>query len=314
MFQEFIDYLKDKSQVSIVVHKDPDGDALGSGLALKLILAQLNIKATIYCSTTAPATYCFLPNITSIVTEQLPGFETTGAAPNIITVDTGAMSQIGQDLIIDVNIDHHLGNTRYAKLNIIIPTAAATGEIIYNLAKELEAKISPEIATCLYVAISTDTGHFRFSNTTKDTFLISSELVKAGANPGQIAHQIYEQLPFIAVKKIGEGLNKMQQTADGKIVWSSNEEYKDHGPRSIIDFLREVDTCEVAVTFTKKDENITKVSLRSKTNFDVRLFAEQFGGGGHPKASGITLEKNMEEAEILILDRLKGDFRNKPKL
>ena len=296
---KFIDYIQDRQTVSLVVHTDPDGDAIGSALALKLILQQKNIKSTVYCKTPIAKTYSFLPGYLDILGETLP-YDDTG----IIALDSGDIKQLGQELPIDVNIDHHMGNPEYGKLNIINTTAAGTGEIIYDLGLSLGMQLTKEIAQCLYVTLSTDTGHFKYSNTCARTFEIVHELVKAGAVPSNLANNMYEKQSFQSVLQIGQGLAKMQQTSNGKIIWSTMVDNMDLGPRTLIDCLREVDTCEVAIVFKQKEAGVTKVSLRSKTDFDVRLFANKYGGGGHAKASGIKFNKGLAEVEAIIIQAL----------
>jgi len=302
MFKEFADYIKEKTHLDLVIHKDPDGDAIGSALALRLILKEKGIDSDIYCQTMVSTLYNFLSGFSIIKPEQLP--HANRHPSGIVTLDSAAVSQIGQALPVDVNIDHHLGNPGYGALNIIVPEAAATGEIIFTIAQYLDVRITHEMAQCLYVALSTDTGHFKYANTSEKSFEIACKLVRAGVNPSQMAHLLYEQLSFEEVQTIGQGLSGMQQAANGKIVWSFMRDTMDLGPRSLIDCIREVECCEVAVVFKQRSENETKVSLRSKSDFDVRVFAEQFGGGGHPKAAGITVDKDLKSTERMIIDAL----------
>ncbi|MFC1596004.1 bifunctional oligoribonuclease/PAP phosphatase NrnA [Candidatus Margulisiibacteriota bacterium] len=316
MYNDLTNLLNNTKSIAIVIHRDPDGDAIGSALALKLILKQKNINSVIYCSTNIPDTYDFLPEFYSIKAEELPGGKNNNHNPNqhytpVIAIDSADLKQIGaaaEDLEVAVNIDHHISNPGYAKINIIQPEASAAGEIIYHIALALKVDITPQIASCLYVSISTDTGHFKYPNTTCETFHITSNLVDAGADPALIAHQLYEQLTFDAVRTIGQGLADMKQTMDGRVIWSSLENSSDLGPRSLIDMIREVDTCEVAIVFKRKSEDETKVSLRSKTDFDVRLLAAKFGGGGHPKASGCTIYSSLAEAEKQIIGAIQKNI------
>ncbi|MFH1428564.1 MAG: DHH family phosphoesterase [Candidatus Margulisiibacteriota bacterium] len=300
MYKELAKYLQKQKKISMVIHVNPDGDAIGSAIALKLALKQINIHSDIYCLSKLPLVYNFLPEFNEVKQQALPDKNEAG----IISIDCCAPKQVGSDLNVNINIDHHIGNSYFGEQNYVILEAAAVGEIIFDIIRYLKLEITPEIAECLYVSISTDTGHFKYANTTGKTFRICSDLVGAGVNPSKIANLLYEQEDFTAVQAIGRGLSEMKQAEKGRIIWGSIEGCLVMGAKSLIDVIREVKTCEVAIVFKKEDKKITKVSLRSKSNFDVRLFAEQFGGGGHAKAAGITIEKSLKDTENLIIEKL----------
>ncbi|MFC1478023.1 bifunctional oligoribonuclease/PAP phosphatase NrnA [Candidatus Margulisiibacteriota bacterium] len=300
MYKELAKYLEKQKKTSMVIHVNPDGDAIGSAIALKMALKQKNLHSEIYCLSKLPLVYNFLPGFNEIKQQTLPDKNEGG----IITIDCCAPKQVGSDLKVNVNLDHHIGNSYFGEQNYVVLDASATGEIIFDIIKYLQLEITEEIAECLYVSISTDTGHFKYANTTGKTFRICSELVGAGVNPSKIANLLYEQEDFAAVQAIGRGLGNMQQAEEGRIIWSSIDGALVMGAKSLIDVIREVKTCEVAVVFKKEADNKTKVSLRSKSDFDVRLFAEQYGGGGHAKAAGITIEKSLQDTETLITDAL----------
>jgi phosphoesterase RecJ-like protein len=314
--EQLANWLKQQKNIDIIIHKDPDGDTIGSSLAFRQALQAIDIEAEIYCTTNIPDNYAFLPDYDLIKSQQIPpGLSSHSAgekAAAIVALDCATVGQIADDLPSDiniaVNIDHHIGNTRYSKINLVYPLAAATGEIILLISKYLGVKITPDMAQCLYVSLSTDTGHFMYGNTTKDTLFIASELITAGVDPADIAHKIYEQQPLDALKAIGEGLMQVKTELDGRLLWSYSEDGRDTGPRTLIDIMREVDTCEIVVVFKHKEKQKTKVSFRSKTDYDVRRFAEKFGGGGHPKAAGLTMALSTTDAARKIIPALIEDM------
>jgi len=304
MYDKIISLFDSNNNIFIYTHVDPDGDTIGSALALKHALELKNKKVSLFYDNNISDTYSFLPGFKDIN----PKAKTNDVAL-VISVDCADESRLCcNNTKIDINIDHHLGNSNFAKINFIDSKAAATGEIIYDLIKHLGLDINRDIAMCLYVAIATDTGNFAYSNTTQRTFQIVSHLLKTQIYPGEISRQIYEQMNFEQLKNLGEGLVEMKQESDGRLIWTCIDNYKDMAEVSIIDYLRKVKTCKIAVVFKKVDKNNFKVSLRSKDNIDVRSFAQRFGGGGHYFASGFTVNGSQAEVITNVLKELKKLF------
>ena len=201
-----------------------------------------------------------------------------------------------------VNIDHHSTTALYGNINWIDSTAAAVGEMVYNLAKAIGAKITPEIASCVYAALLTDTGSFHFSNTTERTFKIASELVRHGAQPAKLSQAIFYNYPYAKVCLVGEVLSTLQRDETGRIAWIKMS--KDALERSgateddsdgIINYPLTVGDVEAVAFFRELPNEMFRISLRSKNRVNVARVAEHFGGGGHSNAAGFTVKADFEE-------------------
>lgn len=325
IFLSLESFLKENKSLefAIFIHRDPDGDCLASSLALKKMFSLLKIKSNIYSFDKPAPSYDFLPKIDEIIIIDKKKFKKLILA-NLkkelifVSVDCCVISQIFKnidqdketDFKIDINIDHHKGNNNYGFINIVDYQMSSCGEVIFDLFQSFKLDLDKEVAMLIYVAISTDTGHFRFANANAHTFKTASYLLEKGIDNAKINNLIYEQVSIAYFKKLADGLANLKQELNGRIIFISIENDADFGPKGLIDYIREIKTCQVAVVFKKKELKHTKVSLRSKTDFDVRLFAEYFGGGGHSKAAGISLDLNLEEAEKLIISKLITKLSN----
>jgi bifunctional oligoribonuclease and PAP phosphatase NrnA len=218
-----------------------------------------------------------------------------------------------------VNIDHHSTTALYGDINWIDSTAAAVGEMVYNLAKAIGAKITPEIASCVYAALLTDTGSFHFSNTTERTFKIASELVRHGAQPAKLSQAIFYNYPYAKVSLVGEVLSTLQRDESGRIAWIKMT--KDAMERSgateddsdgIINYPLTIGEVEAVAFFRELPNDTFRISLRSKNRVNVARVAEHFGGGGHSNAAGFTIKANFEELSRQVLAELKEAVRNAP--
>ncbi|MFA5928451.1 MAG: bifunctional oligoribonuclease/PAP phosphatase NrnA [Candidatus Margulisiibacteriota bacterium] len=308
-------FIKNNKKLVIVIHRDPDGDAIGSAIALSSLLKQKGVVSSIICATAVPESYNFLPNF-KLIHSLSTVYPQNKSATNhhldhnntsIISIDSGSQERTGLINRISVNIDHHMDNNGYADLNILDKKASATGEIIYDLAKALKLKITKDIAECLFVAISTDTGYFKYANTTARTFAIVNDLIVKGANPSRIAQLLYEQLSMAQLKQLADGLKMLKSTLGGRLVWAilkKRHTELDKGPMELIDYIRKVKSCEVAVVFKEKAAREVKLSLRSKGSFNVQQFANRYAGGGHKRASGCTIFKSLKETEQLVIKEL----------
>ena len=218
-----------------------------------------------------------------------------------------------------VNIDHHTTTELFGKLNWIDSTAAAVGEMIYNLAKAMGVKITAELASCVYAALLTDTGSFHFSNTTERTFKIASELVRCGAQPAKLSQAIFYQYPYAKIKLTGAVLSTLQCDETGKIAWiqMTHKALQESGATEedtdgIITYPLTIGEVEAAAFFRELGHSTYRVSLRSKNRVDVAQVAEQFGGGGHKNAAGFTRVANYEDLSREVLAKLKEAVTNAP--
>jgi phosphoesterase RecJ-like protein len=283
-------------------HVHPDGDVLGTLLALGLALADRGWSVDWGGPHGAPALLGFLPGVERY--RRLARVE----APLDVVVLTDCPNPLRTEGLLEqarglnalvVNIDHHQDNRRYGDINWIEPGAAATGEMVYELLVALRAPITPAIATNLFTAIHMDTGSFRYSNVTPTTFRIAAALVAAGADPAFVSGRLYEQRPRQALRWLGESLSRIEVSPDGQVAWLTLP--AGHVPESfvetedLVDYPRSIASVRVACLLRERDGGV-KVSLRAKGDVDVSRIAAKFGGGGHPNAAGCSLPGSLERA------------------
>lgn len=291
----------------ILVHEKPDGDCLGSGLALGLALQKRGVKALLYLPEPLPDLYSFLPGQEMIRT----GDQEIIQGVLVIAVDCGDefrfRYKIPEGSTI-INIDHHTSNTGFGDLNLIDTHAAAAGEIIYRLLIQGDIEINGDIATCLYVALATDTGSFRFSNMTRDTFAIAGDLVELGADLDLIRNQLYEKRSYDELLALKVAFKNLYRSKEGSLLtctltYADMERYNLFSAETdgISTMMRSVDGVEVAILFKALKQDEVKVSFRSKSSFDVNELAMEFKGGGHPRAAGCTIYSSLDEAYSLVI-------------
>lgn len=310
MLGEVTELIEKHQSFAITSHIRPDGDGLGSSLALNWILQSLNKNSEVIICDNVPHAY-----------QQLPGAEQIRVIPDldrdydaVFVIECSDVTRPGLPRLKDqlvVNIDHHTTTELFGNLNWIDSTAAAVGEMIYNLAKALGVQITPELASCIYAALLTDTGSFHFSNTTERTFKIASELVKCGAQPAKLSQAIFYQYPYAKIKLTGAVLSTLQRDETGRIAWIrmtkealqeslASEEDTD----GIINYPLMVGDVEAAAFFRELTNSAIRVSLRSKNRVNVAQVAEHFGGGGHKNAAGFTINSTFEDLSREVLEKL----------
>jgi len=296
----------------LLTHVNPDGDALGSLLGLTLGLESLGIRCFPVCADPVPAIYRFLPGANRIRAALPP------PPPMLaVAVDADGLGRVGrfaaelERVCAIIDIDHHATEKAFGDLQWVDPKAAAAGEMVYRLLDEMKVAISPDIATCLYTAILTDTGRFCYSNTTARALRISARLVRAGANPPLIYREAYESKSFSASRLLGLALGRLRQAQDGRVTFSSltQEDFRGAGStpeetEGIIEHLRAVREARAAALFVELPEGAIRVSMRSRGAMDVGEVAMRFGGGGHVNAAGCTVPGPMEAAQERVLRAL----------
>jgi phosphoesterase RecJ-like protein len=318
MLSQVIDLIEKHDRFAITSHIRPDGDSLGSSLALCWILRSLKKDAEVIMCDDVPHAY-----------SKLPGAEDVKVVPDVakdydavFVIECSDVSRPGLPSLKDrfvVNIDHHSTTELFGSVNWIDSTAAAVGEMIYNLAKAIGARITPELASCVYAALLTDTGSFHFSNTTERTFKIASELVKHGAQPAKLSQAIFYSYPYAKVRLVGEVLSTLKRDDSGRIAWirMSKEAMEATGATEddsdgIINYPLTVGEVEAVAFFRELSESTFRISLRSKNRVNVARVAELFGGGGHCNAAGFTVSANFEELSREVIDRLKEAVASAP--
>lgn len=303
LIEQAAEFIRENDGFTLIAHISPDGDTLGSALALYGVLRELQKDVQVVCDNRVPPNYTFLPGAQNVV---MP--EAARKLPYAIGIDCAdAMRMGGSGALFDtarytVNIDHHVTNSAYAKLNIVDSDASATGEIIYKLAVLLLPRLTESVSTCLYTAILTDTGSFAYSNTTPETMRIAADILESGIDTYEINRLVYRTLPYHKVKLLGRAINNMELLFDGKlgITVVTAEEMKElnaeeEDSEGIIDYVRDVDSVEIAIMLREVDKGVFKASLRSKRYVDVSKISRVMGGGGHAFAAGYTVNGTSQE-------------------
>jgi phosphoesterase RecJ-like protein len=310
------DAIRSHDRFLLVTHENPDGDALGSILALKLALDQLGKDSVMYLYGDAPlpVEYSFMP--LAELRRRLPD---DWRERVLITVDCANETRIGPEpeplegapLVVD--IDHHHDNSRFGQINLIVPNASSTGEVLRDVFAELGVELTPEIAEALYIALVTDTGRFQYSNTTAKALRLAAELVEAGADVHRIFRRVYETVQFAKLKLLARALERAQIYDGGRLVVSYllRSDFTDIGAaeaysEGIIDSLRAVEGADMAALIREpRDGPARRVSLRSSNDeLDVSAIARKSGGGGHRQAAGFSSDDSIEE----ITEFIKREF------
>lgn len=317
MLDAIIDKIKTSKKIGISFHCSPDGDSLGSALALMLGLQKLNKDVYIICKDALPEIYKFLPS-----SKEAVGYNDTTTADTdcVIVLDCGNLERVSANLNLEhkdytlINIDHHLSNGFYGDLNFVETTASAVGEIVYKLLKLLSIDLNVEIATCLYTSIVSDTGGFKHSNTTSATHEIAGKLIDTRIKFDEIHRILFQNKKFRRVKLYGKVIEKMYLLHNDRlcVMKLSKEMLKEvdleaSDTSDIISIGVDIESVEVAILLKETDEAV-KVSLRSKSSVDVRKVAEGFGGGGHIRAAGLTLNTNLCKAEELVVKAIEKEL------
>lgn len=288
-------------------HVHPDGDVLGTLLALGLALEDRGWSVTYGGPHPVPAILGFLAG----AERYRPLDRIAGAFEVAVLTDCpnparteGLLEQARRVTRTVINIDHHPDNRRYGDVNWIEPRAAATGEMVYRLLEALGARITPGIATNLFTAIHTDTGSFRYSNVTPETFRIAGALVAAGADPARVGEQLYERRPAPALRWLAETLVRVEVGEDGAVAWLAlpeglvPETFVE--AEDLVNYPRSIASVRVACLLRERRGQV-KVSLRGKGDVDVSRIAARFEGGGHPNAAGCTLPGPLDAATRAVL-------------
>jgi phosphoesterase RecJ-like protein len=309
MLDEVLNQIEKRQKFILTSHARPDGDAVGSALACAQILRSMGKQANVVLSDGVPATYEPLPFADSVLrdTAQAPGAD----AAIILECDSVARTRLtGLEQHFLINIDHHATARPFANVNWIDPTACATAEMIFRLAREAGVKISPEVATCLYTAVLTDTGSFCFQGTSEQTFALAQELVRCGADPVRIAHNVYFSTHASKMRLLGAALNTLR--CDGSLAWmyvnrSAMEacHASEEDCEGLVNYALAIQGIEVALFFREQPEGRFRVSLRSKGRVNVAAVAEAFGGGGHECASGCAVNGPLLAAVEQLIAQLR---------
>ncbi|MGD9056642.1 MAG: bifunctional oligoribonuclease/PAP phosphatase NrnA [Desulfobacterales bacterium] len=322
--EQILQHIKNSHRILVTSHAEPDGDCLGSLVALGLALSKLDKTITLFNSSPIPAVYRFLPGVERILRQITEAKEYDLA----IILDCGDIVRVGEDssvvdqIPIVINIDHHVSNTGFGDVQLIDTDACATAEIVYRLIKALEIPFDKAIATGIYLGILTDTGSFRFSNTNPAAFAISKAMIDIGVEPHTVAQRVFGTYSLGRIKLLNMALNSIEISENGKLslMTISRSMLNSTGTSTedidgLINYARRIEDVKVAALIHEikngagKFANMNRyhVSLRSDSTVDVAKIANQFGGGGHTSAAGFQIESTLvalKEKIIQLADNL----------
>lgn len=306
--EEIIEVLRKAPSVALFSHVSPDGDCLGSMLAIGLALEMMGKVVTFYNPDPVPASLAFLPG-SDRIKQSLPDPK----PQTLIFVDCTDLQRVSltPDYLKNstvVNIDHHISNQQFGHLNWVEAQASACAEVALILIKKLGVSINQEIATNLYTAIVTDSGCFQYSNTTAKTHRLTAELIEMGLDLALIHHNIFDQKPLAQIKLLQAALNTLELHAQGQlaIMTLTMEDFRQNGAgqelsEGLVNHARSIAGVEAAVLLKEVGPQEIKGGLRSNLWLNVNEIAAQFGGGGHKRAAGCTLKVSLAEAKQHVI-------------
>jgi phosphoesterase RecJ-like protein len=310
-FEQTVELFRQHHKIFIAAHIMPDGDCIGSTLALMWALRRLGKSVTVACHDHVPNTFNYLPGAAELK-PHLPTDEEL-----LVFLDGSAADRFGaaydptkfnaRPVLV---IDHHVTNENFAPLNFVDRHAASTAEIIYRLIRALEVPLDRDLAQCLLTGIITDTLGFRTSNTTVDTFRIVTALMEAGGSIPEIIERSFNQIPLASLRLRGRVFTNA--TLDGMILWAEiplrlqrELGLNSNGASGIINQLLSVEDAKIAVLFIEKENGKIDVGLRSRVGYDVASIAARLGGGGHKQASGVLMEGPLSAVRERVLAEIK---------
>ncbi|MDJ0829321.1 MAG: DHH family phosphoesterase [Desulfobacterales bacterium] len=317
--EKIIQQLNNSRHVLVASHVNPDGDAVGSMLAMGLALGALNKHVTIYNESPIPAVYRFLAGVQQIVNHLAPDaiFDTA------LILDCGELERIGDvapriaNIPVIINIDHHVTNSLFGHLQLIDQEACATTEILHRIIQQLGVPLTREIAASIYTGILTDTGSFRFSNTNQSAFAICDQMVRYGVNPHTIAQHVYGHYSLGRIKLLNLALDSIEVSDNGKVSLMTltqamllKTRTRPEDIDGMINYARSIQDVKIAALiqekcngnrYTNEFSAPYHVSLRSDGSVDVAEIATDFGGGGHSSAAGFGIEGTLAEVKSRIL-------------
>lgn len=291
--QRVLAWLREHDDFAIASHADPDGDSLGSSLALALALEQIGKRARVIIGQPLPDRYRWLPAARRVESVQRRPDDARAAI--LVECSDFARSGVeGLDELPSLNIDHHTKNRMFADVNWIDPSVAATGMMIDRLRDRLGADLSADMAALLYVTVLTDTGSFQHSNTDAGALRFAGEMTAAGARPAEIAEQVYGNVPIGRVRLFAEALATLTLEAGDRVAWmaidrDTFERHRTRDTEGLINMAQQIDGVSASLLFKEAGDGIYRVSLRSDGAVDVAEIAARHGGGGHPRAAGCQL-------------------------
>lgn len=310
---EILAALQGAKRVVVTAHARPDGDAFGSALAMRRLLAAAGIPAQIAGLEPFPVKFRFL-----LRPDEMDGDAWLSSADRLLVLDCGAFDRVSpaiqeaEDRLYVVNIDHHGSNIGFGKVNWIDPHASSTGEMVWRLAKAAGWAVDASVATCLWTALTTDTGRFGFENTTPDVLRIAADVLACGVKPGEVERYVFQSVELKELRLSQRAQSRLELHEMGRLamVALTHGDFEDLGctaenAQEIVNIPRQIAGVEVAVfLYELPDFGKVKVSLRTVPPFNAAELCGMFGGGGHARAAGCSVEGNMESVRKAVLDKI----------
>ena len=311
--KDVIAALRAAKTVLMCLHRQPDGDSIGSTAAIALALRRLGKEVMLVTPDPVPGVYDLVPTYP----EYIPWSAVKDRRFDLVALfdcaderRTGAPQDLKRYAPRVLDVDHHATNTRFGDVCFIDPQAAASAEIAARVIEQLGVTIDREIALALYVGLETDTGGFRYAATTPDSHRLAARLLDAGLEPGEISQELYERQAVSGLRLLGAALQSLRVREDLSLAYIvlSSEDFERSGAVAadaetlgIVDYARRIEGIEVGALLRQEGPHEVKLSLRSKGAVDVSHLAARIGGGGHARAAGATFEGSLEEAEAMLL-------------
>ncbi len=310
MLSQVVELIENKEIFGITTHLRPDGDGIGSSLALWWLLKSLGKKAEVILRDPVPSSCLRLSGVEYVryVKEIDRDYDA------IFVMECSDPKRPGiEDLEKQflVNIDHHATSEHFGQVNWIDATASAVGEMIYNLCKAIGGRVTKEIAECVYTALLTDTGSFHFSNTSERTFKVASELIRAGVKPAKLSESVFNSYPWSRIELLWRVMSTVKRDASGKVAYLlqtqdmlDDARATEEDAEGFVNMPLTAEEVEASVMLKESAPEVFRVSLRSKGDVNVVRIAEKFGGGGHKNAAGCTLYGSLSKIEEEIVGLL----------
>lgn len=310
---KIINEIKSANRVAVISHINPDGDAAGSSLALSLALKKLGKEVDVYLHEGVPEVYSFLKDSETVLKKsKLKQYDAA------VALDCGDLDRLGDfaavfdSAKVKINIDHHITNSKFAEFNHVEEHASSTGEIIYRTIKMAGVEMDKDIAECLYIAVATDTGGFRYSNTSSICMQVAADLINYDIDVAEISRKVFDTVSYNKVRLMGMAIESLEMTAGGKIAIMSitSEQKESINAQSedfdgIVNIGRSIAGVEASAFFLEKRKGEIKVNLRSNSYVDLSEIVLKFSGGGHKRAAGCTINgASMDEAKNIIKKEL----------
>lgn len=295
-------------RIGCLAHKDADADSLGSALGFALALREMGKEVHIIVPSPKPKLLDYLPGFSELEFGPPPAID------SLFTFDCASVQRFGdKEQLVEtmgtvVNVDHHMSNEGFGSIQLIDAKASATGQVVFALLQALKAPITPAAATNLYAALFTDTGGFRHENTTEEALRMGADLVKLGADPYYVALKSYKSRSVAQVRLEGLAIGKMSSESNGQLLYSviTQAMLRETGAdmqeaEGVIDQLQSIGTMKIAIIFKETELHSTKISVRTRDEFDALHICKPFGGGGHYRAAGAELNDTLAAAQAKVL-------------